>query len=236
VTWYQSWRCRSALAGSEPVPVLELPSRRSGEKEVLRPLDRKGEGGGAGSGGLEQRRKGLGGVVSWSLGGGGAVLRSMRREVVVLEMAGQEDAPVVTVKELAAVLQAMDEKYYLGSHLIDAKLQVSIAICSHNCASIIYDRREYKVMFDAIRKQGESSKSENEMEEEVHPLQTPSVKLKGAESYANWSEHAETILVSRKLEGYILKTIEKPADENSREGRRRKMTNALVRAGIATNC
>jgi hypothetical protein len=25
-------------------------------------------------------------------------------------MAGQEDAPVVTVKELAAVLQAMDEK------------------------------------------------------------------------------------------------------------------------------
>jgi hypothetical protein len=45
---------------------------------------------------------------------------------------------VVTVKELAAVLQAMDEKY--------------------------------KVMFGAIWKQWESSKLENEMREEVHPL------------------------------------------------------------------
>ena len=82
----------------------------------------------------------------------------------MLEMAGEEDAPsVVTVKELVAVLQAMDEKY--------------------------------KVLFDAIQKQGESSKSENEMKEEVHPLQMPSVKLEGAESYATWAEHAETILV-----------------------------------------
>ncbi|XP_047048980.1 uncharacterized protein LOC124653976 [Lolium rigidum] len=118
-------------------------------------------------------------------------------------MAGKEDDPVVTVKELAAVLQAMDEKY--------------------------------KVMFDAIRKQRESSKSENEMKEEVHPLQMPSVKLEGAESYANWSEHVETILVSRKLEGYILGTIEKPADENSREGQRWKMTNALVRAWLLSS-
>jgi hypothetical protein len=69
------------------------------------------------------------------------------------------------------------------------------------------------------------------MKEEVHPLQTPSVKLEGAESYASWSEHADTILVSRKLEGYILGTIEKP-DENSREGQRWKMKNALVRAWL----
>jgi hypothetical protein len=48
--------------------------------------------------------------------------------VVMLEMAGEDDVPsVVIVKELAAVLQAMNEKY--------------------------------KVMFGAIRKQGESSKS-----------------------------------------------------------------------------
>lgn len=122
----------------------------------------------------------------------------------MLEMAGEEDAPsVVTVKELAAVLQAMDEKY--------------------------------KVLFDAIRKQGESSKSESEMKEEVHPLQMPSVKLEGAESYASWSEHAETILVSRKLEGYILGTVEKPSDENSKEGQRWKMTNALVRAWLLSS-
>jgi hypothetical protein len=100
-------------------------------------------------------------------------------------MAGEDDVTlVVTVKELAAVLQAMDEKY--------------------------------KVMFGAIRKQGESSKLENEMREEVHPLQMPNVKLEGAKSYASWAEHAETILVSRKLEGYILGTIEKPVDKPKR--------------------
>jgi hypothetical protein len=70
------------------------------------------------------------------------------------------------------------------------------------------------------------------MREEVHPLQMPSVKLESAESYASWAEHAKTILVSRKLEGYILGTIEKPADENSKEGQRWKMTNALVRAWL----
>jgi len=60
----------------------------------------------------------------------------------------------------------------------------------------------------------------------------PNVKLEGAESYASWAEHAETILVSRKLEGYILGTIEKPEEENSKEGQKWKMTNALVRAWL----
>jgi hypothetical protein len=46
---------------------------------------------------------------------------------------------------------------------------------------------------------------------------------------------AETILVSRKLEGYILGTIEKPADKNSKEGQRWKMTNALVRAWLLSS-
>ena len=73
----------------------------------------------------------------------------------MLEMVGEEDAPsVVIVKELIAVLQAMDEKY--------------------------------KVLFDAFQKQGESSKSHNEMKDEVHPLLMPSVKLEGADSYASW--------------------------------------------------
>jgi hypothetical protein len=44
----------------------------------------------------------------------------------------------------------------------------------------------------------------------------PSVKLEGAKSYASWAEHAETILVSRNLEGYILGTIEKPIDKPKR--------------------
>jgi hypothetical protein len=35
----------------------------------------------------------------------------------------------------------------------------------------------------------------------------PHIKLEGSESYASWVEHAETILVSRKLEGYILGTV-----------------------------
>jgi hypothetical protein len=43
-------------------------------------------------------------------------------------------------------------------------------------------------------------------------MQMPNVKLEGVESYASWAEHAETILVSRKLEGYILGT-----EKNGRE-------------------
>ena len=61
------------------------------------------------------------------------------------------------------------------------------------------------------------------------------MKLEGSESYASWAEHAETILVSRKLEGYILGTIEKPAEEGSKEGQKWKMTNALVRAWLLSS-
>src|SRR6266540_5296399 len=63
----------------------------------------------------------------------------------------------------------------------------------------------------------------------------PLVKLEGSETYATWAEHAETILISRKLEGYVLGTIEKPADENSKEGQKWKMTNALVRAWLLSS-
>ena len=85
----------------------------------------------------------------------------------------------VTAGELAAVLQAMDEKY--------------------------------KPLFDALsRQQAGGLRPEAEIKEEIHPLQMPLVKLEGSESYASWAEHAETILVSRKLEGYILGTVEKP--------------------------
>ena len=63
----------------------------------------------------------------------------------------------------------------------------------------------------------------------------PHVKLEGSERYASWAEHAETMLVSRKLEGYILGAIEKPADESSREGQKWKMTNALVRAWLLSS-
>jgi hypothetical protein len=83
----------------------------------------------------------------------------------------------VTAGELAAVLQAMDEKY--------------------------------RSLFDVLSRQGGSLRSEVETKEEIHPLQMPNVKLEGAESYASWAEHAETILVSRKLEGYILGTEKK---------------------------
>ena len=93
----------------------------------------------------------------------------------------------------------------------------------------------YRSLFDAISKQAASSKSETEPKEEVHPLQMPHIKLDGSESYASWAEHAETILVSRKLEGYILGTIEKPAEENSKEGQRWKTSNALVRAWLLSS-
>ena len=118
-------------------------------------------------------------------------------------MAGNNNAPAaVTAGELAAVLQAMDEKY--------------------------------QVLFDAISKQG-ASRSEGETKEEVHPLQIPLVKLEGPENYASWAEHAETILVSKRLEGYILGIVEKPLEESSKEGPKWKMMNALVRAWLLSS-
>jgi hypothetical protein len=91
----------------------------------------------------------------------------------------------ITTRELATVLEAMDERY--------------------------------RPLFDAMSKQARGSKPEGE-NEETHPLQLTIVKLEGSESYASWTEHAETILVSRKLKGYILGTKEKPEEENSKEG------------------
>ena len=94
---------------------------------------------------------------------------------------------------------------------------------------------KYRLLFETIGKQGESSKLEAEVKEDIHPLQMPLVKLEGSETYASWAEHAETILVSRSLEGYIHGAIEKPADENSKEGQKWKMTNALVRAWLLSS-
>jgi hypothetical protein len=109
----------------------------------------------------------------------------------------------VTSSELAAMLQAMDERY--------------------------------RMMFDALSKQAESSRTGVEVKEETHPLQAPHVKLEGSESYASWAEHAETILVSRKLEGYVLGTVKKPLEEESKEGQRWRATNALVRAWLLSS-
>ena len=114
-----------------------------------------------------------------------------------------DNTSTVTTGELAALLQAMDEKY--------------------------------RSLSDAISKQAGSSRAEPEVKEEVHPFQLPHVKLDGSETYASWAEHAETILVSRKLEGYDLGTVEKPAEESSKEGQRWKMTNALVRAWLLSS-
>uniref|UniRef100_A0ACD5Y0Z4 Uncharacterized protein n=1 Tax=Avena sativa TaxID=4498 RepID=A0ACD5Y0Z4_AVESA len=94
---------------------------------------------------------------------------------------------------------------------------------------------KYKSLFDALSKQGGSSRSESETKEEIHPLQMPHVKLEGSESYASWAEHAETILVSRKLEGYILGTVQKPAEEDSKDGQKWRTTNALVRAWLLSS-
>lgn len=94
---------------------------------------------------------------------------------------------------------------------------------------------KYRIIFEALSKQGGGSKSEVEAKEEVHSLQMPLVKLEGSEGYASWAEHTETILVSRKLEGHILGTIEKPAEEGSKEGQKWKMTNALVRAWLLSS-
>uniref|UniRef100_A0ACD5WUH8 Uncharacterized protein n=1 Tax=Avena sativa TaxID=4498 RepID=A0ACD5WUH8_AVESA len=119
-------------------------------------------------------------------------------------MGGNEGEPAaVTTRELAAVLQAMDERYMS--------------------------------LFDAISKQVGSPRPESEVKEDAHPLQMPHVKLEGLESYASWAEHAETILVSRKLEGYALGTIEKPSDENSKDGQKWKVTNVLVRAWLLSS-
>lgn len=94
---------------------------------------------------------------------------------------------------------------------------------------------KYRALFDAISKQAGSSRSEIEAKEEIHPLQIPHVKLDGAENYSSWAEHVETILVSRRLEGYILGTVEKPTEENSKEGQKWKTTNALVRAWLLSS-
>uniref|UniRef100_A0ACD5W509 Uncharacterized protein n=1 Tax=Avena sativa TaxID=4498 RepID=A0ACD5W509_AVESA len=95
----------------------------------------------------------------------------------------------------------------------------------------VMDER-YTVLFDAINRQAKSSRKEVEVKEEIHPLQAPHVKLEGSESYASWAEHAETILVSRKLEGYVLGTVKKPLEEDSKEGQSWRATNALVRAWL----
>jgi bacterioferritin-associated ferredoxin len=63
----------------------------------------------------------------------------------------------------------------------------------------------------------------------------PLVKLEGAETYGSWAEHAETILVSRRLEGYVLGTVGKPPDEDSKEGQKWKTSNALVRAWLLSS-
>ena len=94
---------------------------------------------------------------------------------------------------------------------------------------------KYKPLFDALSKKGESSRADGESKEEIHPLQIPHVKLDGADSYGSWSEHAETILVSRKLEGYVLGTVQKPGDENTKEGQKWKTTNALIRAWLLSS-
>jgi hypothetical protein len=77
--------------------------------------------------------------------------------------------------------------------------------------------------------------TEGIVKEDVHPLQMPLVKLEGAETYVSWAEHAETILVSRRLEGYVLGTVNKPDDESSKEGQKWKATNALVRAWLLSS-
>src|SRR6266498_3289553 len=110
------------------------------------------------------------------------------------------------------------------------------ALTVNDLATVLQSMDEkYRLLVDAIIKKGESSRSEVENKEEVHPLQMPHVRLEGSESYASWAEHAETILVSRKLEGYVLGTVERPFEEESKEGQRWKMKNALVRAWLLSS-
>jgi hypothetical protein len=88
------------------------------------------------------------------------------------------------------------------------KSDKQLAITSGELAELLQAIDDkYKSMFDALSKQGGSSRLEAEIKEEIHTLQMPHIKLEGSESYASWAEHAETILVSRKLEGYILGTV-----------------------------
>ncbi|XBJ24584.1 hypothetical protein VPH35_002436 [Triticum aestivum] len=94
---------------------------------------------------------------------------------------------------------------------------------------------KYRALFDAISKKAGNSRPETEAKEEIHPLQMPHVKLESVENYSSWAEHAETILISRNLEGYILGTTEKPIKENSKEAQKWKATNALVRAWLLSS-
>ena len=94
---------------------------------------------------------------------------------------------------------------------------------------------KYRALFDAISKQAGNSRPETEAKEEIPPLQMPHVKLEGAENYSSWAEHAETIWISRNLEGYILGTVKKPIEENSKEAQKWKATNALVRAWLLSS-
>jgi hypothetical protein len=94
---------------------------------------------------------------------------------------------------------------------------------------------KYRPLLDALSRQQGGLRPEAEIKEEIHPLQLPHIKLEGPETYVSWAEHAETILVSRKLEGYILGTIKKPMEEDSKEGQKWKVTNALVRAWLLSS-
>lgn len=117
------------------------------------------------------------------------------------------------------------------------EVSTSTPVTSGELAAVLRAMDErYSQMFDALSKQqGGGARQDSEVKEEIHPLQMPLVKLEGSESYASWAEHAETILVSRKLEGYILGTVEKPSEEESKEGQRWRMTNALVRAWLLSS-
>jgi hypothetical protein len=94
---------------------------------------------------------------------------------------------------------------------------------------------KYVTLLDEVNTRGDMQRQENEVKEDVHPLQMPLVKLEGAETYGSWVEHANAILVSRRLEGYVLGTVEKPPDEDSKEGERWETSNALVRAWLLSS-
>ena len=111
-----------------------------------------------------------------------------------------------------------------------------VAVTAGELAVVLRSMDEkYRALFDAISKQAGNSRPETEAKEEIHPLQMPHVKLESVENYSSWAEHAETILISRNLEGYILGTEEKPIEENSKEAQKWKATNALVRAWLLSS-
>jgi len=117
------------------------------------------------------------------------------------------------------------------------KPEASAGVTAEELAAVLRAMDEkYRSLFDVLSIQGGSSRAEVETKEEIHPLQMPNVKLEGAESYTSWAEHAETILVSRKLEGYILGTIEKPVEENSKEGKGRRHLMHLCELGCSVLC